>query len=98
MERPSDTIDPERSLNENMIRGALEYLKLGYSPLPLVPGQKGAIVKWRAFQTRKPTQREIETWFSFGERNIGLVTGNGLVVVDVDDSALLDAVIEHCGD
>src|SRR5207247_1279733 len=42
-------------------------------------------------------EEKVRSWFSTGEPNIALLTGNGVVVVDVDDPTLTDAVIEHCG-
>jgi hypothetical protein len=81
-----------------MIDAALEYWRLGYSPIPLRPGSKIAAVKWKPYQLRPPTEDEVVGFFAAGEPNIALVTGNGTVVVDVDDPAFLDQVIEHCGD
>ncbi len=80
-----------------MINQALEYLKLGYRPIPLNAGTKQAAVKWKAYQARPPTEEDIRSWFSSGERNIALLTGNGVVVVDVDDPALAHELVEHCG-
>ncbi|HKI30862.1 MAG TPA: bifunctional DNA primase/polymerase [Gemmataceae bacterium] len=85
------------SVNESMIQAALEYRKLGFRPIPLSPGTKAACVKWKAFQARPPTEGEIEAWFGSGVSNIALLTGNGVVVVDVDDPGLLDEVLERCG-
>ncbi len=81
-----------------MIETARRYLALGYRPIPIVAGQKRAVIKWKAWQRKSPTERDITKWFSAGERDIALVTGNGLVVVDVDDPDLLDVVIARCGD
>lgn len=85
-------------INERMIDAALEYQRLGYRPIPLRPGTKTAVVKWKPYQLRSPTEDEIAGFFAAGEPNVALVTGNGVVVVDVDDPALVDAVIDHCGD
>ncbi len=81
-----------------MIETALRYLQLGYRPIPIVAGTKRAAIKWKVWQTESPTERDIAKWFFAGERNIALVTGTGVVVVDVDDPELLDTVIERCGD
>jgi len=40
--------------------------------------------KWKRLQQETPTEAEIQSWFGSGSPNIALVTGNGLVVVDVD--------------
>ena len=76
---------------------ALRYLELGYSPIPIVAGQKRAAIKWKQWQDIRPGRREIDKWFSVAEANVGLVTGNGVVVVDIDDPDLLEIVIERCG-
>src|SRR5207249_10822728 len=49
------------------------------------------------YQARAPTEQEVRSWFADDEQNIALLTGNGVVVVDVDDPALVEVVIEHCG-
>ncbi len=87
----------ERSTNTTMVDAALQYLKLGYRPIPLMAGTKRAEIKWKEYQARPPTEAEVRSWFSSGERNLALLTGNGVAVVDVDDPSLIEAVTEHCG-
>lgn len=84
-------------MHNHMIEAALGYLKLGYRPIPLVAGRKQAAVKWKRFQETPPSEQEIVRWFSAEERNIGLLCGNGVVVVDLDDPTLLDLVVRNCG-
>ena len=95
-----DKLPEHDRLGENMTDAALRYLKLGYRPIPVHPGQKSAAVKWKRFQTEVPSEEEIWHWFHEGDCNIALVTGNGLVVVDVDaaDQGLLEEIVEHVGD
>jgi hypothetical protein len=81
-----------------MIKTALRYLKLGYRPIPIFAGTKRAAIPWKAWQIESPTEEDIGEWFSIGEKNIALVTGKGVVVVDVDDPDLLDIVFARCGD
>ena len=76
---------------------ALNYLKMGFRPIRLREGSKAAEIFWKEYQSRPPGEEEVRRMFASGSPNIGLVTGNGLVVVDVDDPALLEAVIEHVG-
>jgi len=91
-------MEQEPSLNESMIEAALAYLRLGYRPIPLVRGTKRPSIKtWTPYRARPPTEIELFGWFGHGQPNIALVTGIGVVVVDVDDPDLVDAVIEHCG-
>ena len=80
-----------------MIETALGYLDMGYRPIPLIPGTKRSRVKWAVYRARPPTEKEIRSWFRSGPRNIALVTGNDVVVVDVDDPAMACMVIERCG-
>lgn len=80
-----------------MIEVALEYLSMGYRPIPLIPRTKRSHVKWSVYRARPPTENEIRSWFGAGEQNIALVTGNGIVVVDVDDPAMVSTVLERCG-
>jgi len=87
-------------INERMTDAALEYLRLGYRPIPLPPGSKGKgmRLKWKMYQSRPPSAEEIRHWFSQGEPNVAFVTGDGLVVVDCDSPEMVKRVIEHCGD
>ncbi len=87
----------EKTVNDGMVGVALEYLKLGFRPIPLIAGTKRAQLKWKEYQSRVPTEQEVQSWFADTEQNIALLTGNGVVVVDVDDPTLVEVVIEHCG-
>ena len=77
---------------------ALRYLEMGYRPIPLTVGTKRSRTKWAAYRARPPTEKEVRAWFRSGPRNVALVTGNGVVVVDVDDRSLVNTIIERCGD
>jgi hypothetical protein len=70
-----------------MIKEALDYVKAGYSIIPLNPRSKIPLVEWREFQTKRPTVDQVSNWFIDHERNIAIITGavSGLVVVDVDE-------------
>lgn len=65
--------------------------------IPLVAGEKRAAIKWKEFQSTAPSEEQIIEWFSGAERDIALVTGNGVVVVDIDDPGLLPMVLQRCG-
>src|SRR2546426_795362 len=86
--------------NDNLVTAAKAYLKMGYTPIVLKPRSKAPSVKWGPFQAKPPPERLLKEWFGKSKEcpNIGLLTGNGAVVVDVDDRALVDAVITHAGD
>jgi Bifunctional DNA primase/polymerase, N-terminal len=65
-------------------------------PRPGVPaGQPGdgkvPAIAWRTYQKRRPTAREIDTWFGAVPMNLAVITGpvSGVVVVDADDPEAL---------
>lgn len=72
--------------------------KQGFSVIPL-RRDKTPLLAWQEFQTRRPTDGELEEWFvhRWPEANIGIVTGtlSGLVVVDADGDAGLAWMREH---
>jgi len=78
---------------------ALDYLKRGFSVIPLhgsdephgAPvderGKRPALKSWKEYQTRKPTEAEVEKWFHSNRKtNLGIVTGavSGITIVDFD--------------
>lgn len=63
---------------------ALRLASRGYRVHPIVKGQKyPAIKNWPTLATTDPTQ--IENWFHDGLYDLGICTGKGLIVIDVDD-------------
>lgn len=51
-------------------------------------GSKGASVKWKAYQKRKPRQEELEAWFRHSNSGIGIIGGKvsgNLEVLDFDE-------------
>jgi len=63
------------------------YKRFGFCVIPLKYGAKEPLVKWREFQTRKPTEEELKRWFSREDVNIGIVCGSvsgNLVVLDFE--------------
>jgi len=66
---------------------AKDYLKSGVSVIPLQPKGKTPLLKWTEFQKRKPTLKEIISWWDKNpEANIGIVTGkiSRLLIIDID--------------
>jgi hypothetical protein len=66
---------------------ALYYLSLGWSVIPVRPGNKRPAIRWLEYQHRQPGEDEIGRWFDrWPGDNIGIVTGrvSGLVVIDID--------------
>ena len=64
---------------------ALNYVKKGFKVFPLKPNTKGEQVleSWKYESTTNLNQ--IDYWWNKNPNyNIGLVTGNGLLVIDID--------------
>ncbi|MBA7480866.1 hypothetical protein ES707_16329 [subsurface metagenome] len=63
-----------------------EYLDRGYSLIPLKNNSKIPAIRWKKYQYRRAGLEEILNWFViFKEPNIAILTGNKLVVIDLDD-------------
>ena len=70
-----------------MISAALQYLKRGFSVIPVNPKNKKPFIPWKDYQTRHSTEDEVLQWWGENPRAmIGLVTGaiSGLAVIDID--------------
>jgi hypothetical protein len=69
---------------------ALQYLALGFVPIPIKPGSKKPLVEWREFQTRRPSESEVRAWFTqWPDANIAIVTGSvsGIIALDLEAGA-----------
>jgi hypothetical protein len=72
---------------------AIEYLRMGMSVIP-VGKDKKALIPWRDFQKVRPTEEQVEQWFtSFPHANIAIITGqiSDLTVIDCDSQAAVDS-------
>lgn len=72
-----------------MVDVAIQYLRAGWSVIPLRPGSKKPAVEWQPYIQEKATEQQVEEWWrSDPRRNIGLVCGpiSGVCVVDVDQA------------
>jgi bifunctional DNA primase/polymerase-like protein/primase-like protein len=70
-----------------------DYMRRGWSIIPIRPGDKRPLVRWDQFQHRRAGEAETCDWFrTCADAGIGIVTGtvSGLVVLDVD--------VRHSGD
>jgi hypothetical protein len=70
-----------------------DYIRRGWSIIPIRPGDKRPLVRWEEFQHRRPGAAEKRDWFrTWPDAGIAIVTGmvSGLVVLDVD--------VRHGGD
>jgi len=71
---------------QNTLEQAKQYLKNGWSVIPVVKESKKPLIHWTEYQTRKPTEKELGLWFKDTENNIALVCGkiSGILVIDID--------------
>lgn len=68
-------------------KAALDYVRLGWSVIPIQAGTKRPLIRWQAHQYRHADLRAISDWFRcWPDANLAIVTGlvSGLVVLDVD--------------
>lgn len=77
---------------KSTLQHARDYVKKGFSVIPLKPrGKEPIISSWKEYQERYPTDEELVKWFNGSQNNIGVVTGriSGIVVVDLDSEAAI---------
>ena len=62
------------------------YASLGWSVIPVRPGEKLPAVPWAAYQRERATAAQLHDWFAVGGYGIGIVTGaiSGIFVLDFD--------------
>lgn len=85
-------LTPARALQR-----AQRLLGLGLSVIPVPRPRSGAppgrpgdgkvpALAWREYQTRLPTNQELDAWFSVAPMNIAIITGavSGVIVIDAD--------------
>jgi len=77
---------------------AKKLVDKGFSVIPIKAKDKApAIQSWKEYQNRMPTEEELHVWFDPGDKNVGIICGRvsgGLVVVDFDDPAILDFLVD----
>src|SRR5215467_2665340 len=75
------------SMMTTMLDHALQYAKLGWAVLPLLPGSKKPFEGSQGFKDATTDEDQILSWWSSNTNaNIGIATGkdSGIVVLDVD--------------
>ena len=75
------------NLKDELWRHINLYKRLGFCIIPLRPRSKVPLIPWKEFQTRKPTDEELEKWFRNKFVNVGIVCGKvsgNLFVIDFD--------------
>ena len=74
-------------VREMILKRGLEYIKQGWSIIPVEPRGKKTLIKWEEFQNRKASETELRQWLiKWPDMNLGIVTGSisNLAVVDLD--------------
>ena len=72
---------------DTSLAAALQYLQLGWAPIPVAARSKRPLVSWHRFQDTAPSEVEVRGWFAKRSRaNIAIVTGavSGVIVLDID--------------
>ena len=85
---------------------AIEYLKLGWSVIPISwegsnKKPKTPLIKWEPYQHKLPEEGELLQWWAqWPQANIGIVTGelSGIVVVDIESLESQDAYAYEFGE
>lgn len=75
---------------------ALANAEKGYASIPIHPGTKVPMVKWKEYQTAMPSPDLLRRWFLGTRTNIAILT-TGLVVFDCDDPDQASRVLAECG-
>ena len=84
------------------LAAACQYLRAGFSLIPLkADGTKApALAAWKAYQTRQPTDTELDTWFAADTpRGIGLIHGavsGHSEALDFDQPGLYEQFADLC--
>ncbi len=79
---------------------ALEFLELGFSVIPIKPGdiEKKPLIFWKKYQNQLPTEEEIyEWWEKWPNANVGIITGgiSKIFVVDCDGPKAIQWALEN---
>lgn len=77
-------------MNEAFNQAKKWVFEFGFPVLPVVYQSKRAMVEWEYYQAHLPSENELLNWFYSPYRNLGVIVGNGLVVIDFDVQAVFD--------
>jgi len=84
--------------SNRFLSSALEYLQLGYHPIPCAPREKRPLVAWKDFQTTMPTDDQLRGWWArTPDANVALVLGRGRFAVDLDGGADAEQLLANAG-
>ena len=95
---------PEAAVDTSFLRVAQDWRRRGFSVVPVIPGSKLPLIKWRALIDEPLTEDQINTvWAKTPEANVGVIPGSGrALVVDPDlykgggvVEAWAEAIMQH---
>ena len=75
---------------------ALEYLKQGFSIIPVKPSDKRPYMSWKKYQEEYATEQQVRDWHEeYPTAMIGIVTGklSNLNIIDVDTETGLESLV-----
>jgi Bifunctional DNA primase/polymerase, N-terminal/Primase C terminal 1 (PriCT-1) len=78
------------------LHAALEARDLGYTVVPIQPGQKVPSQKWGSLGDEPQSEFQFRQMFAEARSNIAVLT-TGLVVFDCDDPDQAGRVLDECG-
>jgi hypothetical protein len=87
---PSDgTPGRSAAVPDSTLAWARFYAGLGWSIVPVRPGEKIPAIPWAGFQQARPSMAQLDDWFTVGGYGVGIVTGavSGIFVLDFDGEA-----------
>lgn len=61
--------------NKTILNYALDYHKLGFCVIPIKPKSKEPAIKWKKYETQRPTEKQLKKWFSNNHNNIAVMMG-----------------------
>ena len=79
----------------SMYESALRWLDCGVSLVPLQPKSKHFVVGFGGYQKQIVTKADARFWFADRRCNMAVVTGSGVVVLDVDQVRDYEQLIER---
>jgi hypothetical protein len=88
-------------LRDTCFPAAYRYSCLGCSIVPQMPGHKMPLVKWKQFQTKRPSPHQLAEWFrQWPDAGIAVVLGriSSLFAIDVDGEDAHRVLIERAGE
>lgn len=90
---------PDRAARQkDLVAEAFTWLSEWVSVVPCLPQSKACHIRWRRFETIKPTSALIRSWFLTGTENLAVVCGSGdLQVLDFDDPTQFEAWSSRAG-